>query len=236
MSIKAILFDLDGTLLPMDQDVFLKAYIGGVAKATEKYGYEPMTMISSILAGTMAMVKNNGEKSNHAAFWDAMAKVYGEEIRDGYDMFDEFYATDFQKVKDFCGFTPYAKETVNKLKEQGFRVVLATNPLFPVVATESRIRWAGLDPLDFEFFTTYETSTYSKPSLGYYKELLERLGLAPEECVMVGNDVDDDMVAGELGMKVFLLTDCMINKKNVDISVYPHGSFAELIRYIESLQ
>ena len=67
------------------------------------------------------------------------------------------------------------------------------------------------------------------------KELLERLGLAPEECVMVGNDVDDDMVAGELGMKVFLLTDCMINKKNVDISVYPHGSFAELIRYIESL-
>ena len=235
MATKYILFDLDGTLLPMDQDTFVKAYIGGLARAAEQYGYEPMTMTSSILAGTMAMIKNDGEKSNYAAFWDALVKTYGEEIRDRYDMFDEFYATAFQKVKEVCGFAPEAFEIVKHLKEKGFRVALATNPLFPIVATESRIRWAGLEPKDFELFTTYETSRYCKPNLDYYRDVLAQLGVTPEECLMVGNDVSEDMIASKLGMKVFLLTDCMINKKNADISVYPHGSFDELTAYIDEM-
>ena len=235
MKTTAILFDLDGTLLPMDQDTFVKAYIGGLARAAEPLGYEPMTMTSSILAGTMAMIKNNGEKSNYAVFWDTLVKTYGEKIRDRYDMFDEFYATAFQKIKDVCGFAPEASEVVKRLKEKGFRVALATNPLFPIVATESRIRWSGLEPKDFELFTTYETSRYCKPNLDYYRDVLAQLGVTPEECLMVGNDVSEDMIASKLGMKVFLLTDCMINKKNADISVYPHGSFDELTAYINEL-
>lgn len=235
MSIKAILFDLDGTLLPMDQETFLKAYIGGLAKAAEPHGYEPMTITSSILAGTTAMLKNDGEKTNEAVFWDTLAKIYGEAVMKDIHIFDEFYQTDFQKIKDVCGFAPQAATMISKIKEKGLRVALATNPLFPTVATESRIRWAGLNPNDFEFFTTYETSTYSKPNLEYYKELLKKLRLTPEECVMIGNDVEDDMVVTNLGMKAFLLTDCMINKRGTDISAYPHGSFAELISYIDTL-
>lgn len=235
MSIKAILFDLDGTLLPMDQETFLKAYIGGLAKAAEPHGYEPMTITSSILAGTTAMLKNDGEKTNEAVFWDALAKIYGEAVMKDIHIFDEFYQTDFQKIKDVCGFAPQAATMISKIKEKGLRVALAINPLFPTVATESRIRWAGLNPNDFEFFTTYETSTYSKPNLEYYKELLKKLCLTPEECVMIGNDVEDDMVVTNLGMKAFLLTDCMINKRGTDISAYPHGSFAELISYIDTL-
>ena len=235
MKTTTILFDLDGTLLPMDQDVFAKAYIGGLARAAEPHGYEPMTMTSSILAGTMAMIKNDGEKSNYAVFWDTLVKTYGEEIRDRYDMFDEFYATAFQKIKDVCGFAPEASEVVKQLKEKGFRVALATNPLFPIVATESRIRWSGLEPKDFELFTTYETSRYCKPNLDYYRDVLAQLGVTPEECLMVGNDVSEDMIASKLGMKVFLLTDCMINKKNADISVYPHGNFEKLKEYVEDL-
>ena len=235
MKTTTILFDLDGTLLPMDQDTFAKAYIGGLARAAEPHGYEPMTMTSSILAGTMAMIKNDGEKSNYAVFWDTLVKTYGEEIRDRCDMFDEFYATAFQKIKDVCGFAPEAFEIVKHLKEKGFRVALATNPLFPIVATESRIRWSGLEPKDFELFTTYETSRYCKPNLDYYRDVLAQLGVTPEECLMVGNDVSEDMIASKLGMKVFLLTDCMINKKNTDISIYPHGSFDELTGYINEL-
>ena len=235
MKTTTILFDLDGTLLPMDQDTFVKAYIGGLARAAEPHGYEPMTMTSAILTGTMAMIKNNGEKSNYAVFWDTLVKTYGEEIRDRYDMFDEFYATAFQKIKDVCGFAPEASEVVKQLKEKGFRVALATNPLFPIVATESRIRWSGLEPKDFELFTTYETSRYCKPNLDYYRDVLAQLGVTPEECLMVGNDVSEDMIASKLGMKVFLLTDCMINKKNADISVYPHGNFEKLKEYVEDL-
>ena len=230
-----ILFDLDGTLLPMNQDIFAKAYIGGLARAAEQHGYEPMTMTSSILVGTMAMIKNNGEKSNIAVFWDALAKTYGEEIRARSDIFDEFYQTDFQNVKNVCGFAPEAAEIVKRLKEKGLRVALATNPLFPIVATESRIRWAGLEPKDFELFTTYETSRYCKPNLDYYRDVLAQLEVAPEECLMVGNDVSEDMIASSLGMKVFLLTDCMINKKNADISAYPHGDFNALMAYLDKI-
>ena len=69
----------------------------------------------------------------------------------------------------------------------------------------------------------------------YYKEILAKLDLKAEECVMVGNDVNEDMVAEKLGMKVFLLTDCIINKDNKDISVYPNGGFDQLKEFIEKL-
>ena len=88
---------------------------------------------------------------------------------------------------------------------------------------------------DFEWITTYENSKYCKPNLRYYQEVLERLGVAPEDCLMVGNDVGDDMVAEELGMQVFLLTDCLINKTDKDLSRYPNGGFDELLRFLESM-
>ena len=143
-------------------------------------------------------------------------------------LFEEFYGNEFQNAKVFCGLNPEAAETVRKLKAEGYRVALATNPLFPAIATESRIRWAGLEPSDFEIYTTYENSTYCKPNPDYYREIMKKISCKPEECLMVGNDVSEDMVAKELGMQVFLLTDCLINSGEKDISVYPHGSFQEL--------
>ena len=94
--------------------------------------------------------------------------------------------------------------------------------------------WAK--PEDFEFFTTYENSKYCKPNLCYYKELLKQLDVKPEECLMVGNDVGDDMVAEDLGMKVFLLTDCLINKTSKNTSEYMNGSFDKLLQFIASIK
>ena len=149
-------------------------------------------------------------------------------------MFEKFYIENFDAVKEVCGYNPMAAETVEKLKKNGIRVALATNPIFPSIATEKRIRWAGLEPEDFEFFTTYENSKYCKPNPCYYKELLKQLDVRPEECLMVGNDVGDDMVAENLGMKVFLLTDCLINKTDKNISDYINGSFEQLLQFIDS--
>jgi len=235
MNITTILFDLDGTLLPMDQKKFTKAYIRGLTFAAEPAGYSPGFLASTILAGTSAMVKNNGNQTNEQTFWKTLEITYGKSVWNDIHLFDEFYESDFQKIKDVCGFTPKAAELVNYIKKKGYRIALATNPLFPRTATESRIRWAGLQPEDFELYTTYETSYFCKPNLNYYKDILKQLQVAPEECLMVGNDVNDDMVAKVLGMKVFLLSDCLINKNNEDISVYPNGSFDELFEYIDSL-
>lgn len=136
-------------------------------------------------------------------------------------------------MKSDCGFNPAADKTVKKLKEKGFKLILATNPIFPAVATESRIKWAGLDRNDFELYTTYENSHYCKPNPAYYSEILKKLSLNPSDCLMVGNDAAEDTAAKAVGIEVFLLTDCLINKNGIDISEYPNGGFKELLEYIE---
>ena len=233
--IKNILFDLDGTLLPMDQDKFAKGYFGRLVKKLAPLGYDPQKTVDGIWAGTAAMVKNNGTVTNEEAFWKKFSEIFGEKSLDDKPVFDEFYRVEFEEVKSDCGFNPDAAKAVKWLKERGFRLILATNPIFPAVATESRIKWAGLDKEDFELYTTYEDSHYCKPNPEYYREITERLSLDPAECLMVGNDAEEDTAAEKLGIKVFLLTDCLINKKERDISAYPHGGFEELLKYTEEL-
>ena len=236
MKIKAILFDLDGTLLPMDMDVFVNGYFQFLAQKMAPHGYEPKSLIKAVWGGVSAMVKNDGSCLNEEAFWNYFCGIYGEEARKDIPVFEEFYANEFQKAKQFCGFNPLAAEVVHAVQAKGLRPVLATNPLFPQVATLSRIRWAGLKAEDFELYTTYENIGYCKPNPDYYKEVLRRIGLEPEECMMVGNDVAEDMIAADLGMKVFLLTDCMINKTGEDISKYPNGNFNALLQAIREIE
>ena len=216
----------------MDLEEFTKEYLTLLAKKLAPYGYDPKQLTNTIWAGTGAMVKNDGSRTNEEAFWEVFAQVYGERTQTDKPLFDGFYEKEFHQAKVICGYNPEAAKTVRQLQKMGYRIVLATNPLFPAVATQARIRWAGLEPSDFELYTTYENSSFSKPNTAYYQQILSRLGLSAEECLMVGNDVTEDMVARKLGMHVFLLTDCLINKDGVDISLFPNGSFPQLLEYI----
>ena len=229
MSIKAVLFDLDGTLLPMDQETFTKDYFGRLARYLAQYGVDPERLISSIWRGSAAMVKNDGSTTNEERFWAEMDKSYGEGIRDFEPVFQRFYREEFDKVSASCGHDPEVAPTVRKLKELGYRIILATSPLFPRIATERRIVWAGLEPSDFDLVTTYETSSYAKPNLDYYRYILNFFGLSAEECLMVGNDVGEDMVAEELGMSVYLITRDLINRVGADISRFKQGSISGVI-------
>lgn len=233
MNPKAVLFDLDGTLLPMDQDTFTRGYFKLLAKKLVPHGYEPEALVKAIWHGTVAMVRNDGSCTNEDAFWNDFANIYGPKARADRPLFEKFYANEFQEAKAFCGFTQAAAETVLILKEAGLRVALATNPIFPAVATESRIRWAGLRPEEFELYTTYENIGYCKPNLDYYREILRRMNLKAEECIMVGNDDREDMVAEQLDMKTFLLTDCAINPEGLPIEQWPHGDFDALQVYLK---
>ncbi len=235
MKITTVLFDLDGTLLPMDQDTFIKGYFGGLARRLVPLGYEPDALFGAIWAGTRAMVANDGSRKNEEAFWEGCNAALGRNVREDEEVFAAFYREDFDKVAACCGYSPMAREVVSLVKAKGLTAVLATNPLFPHIATESRIRWAGLEPSDFALYTAYENSHYCKPNPDYYREILGTVGVSAEECLMVGNDVDEDMIAEGLGMRVFLLTDCLINKSGKDISGYPQGGFAELIEYIRGI-
>ena len=168
MRIKTILFDLDGTLLPMDQDKFISEYCKSLAMKMATYGYEPKNFINNLLKGTQTMLFNNGDKTNEKAFWEVFENVYGKKVYDDIDKFEKFYQNEFQDVKWVCGYNEESNKVIKLLKEQRYQLILATNPLFPAIATESRMKWAGLEKNDFEYVTTYENSSYSKPNIKYY--------------------------------------------------------------------
>ena len=234
--LKAVLFDLDGTLLPMDQNTFMKDYFGRLIRRLVPLGYTPEGFLAAMKAGITAMVTNDGSRTNEEAYWDAYTAVSGKEILNHMSVFEAFYNEEFDEVAAVCGYNPKAAELVRGLKEKGVRVILATNPLFPRIATQKRIRWAGLEPEDFEFYTTYEDIGTCKPNPDYYREVLARAGLTAADCIMVGNDVAEDMMAGaKAGLRGFLLTDCLINTPNADANSYPHGSFDELNAYLNEL-
>ena len=233
---KLVIFDLDGTLLPMKHENFVKAYFGSLAKKLAVVGYDPEKLIAAVWEGTKTMIQNDGSKTNEEAFWCKFVEAYGNSGKEDIKYFAEYYETDFDKVQEVCGFNPKVKELIDDLKKNGYRIVLATNPIFPKVATDKRIGWAGLKPSDFELYTTYESSRFCKPNPEYFLELCKILRVSPEECLMIGNDVVDDMAAQKLGMNVFLLTDSLLNGEGKDLSCYPHGNFEDLIKFIKNQQ
>ncbi len=234
MSLKAIFFDLDGTLLPMDQDTFINDYFSRLARRMAKRGYDPKEFIHAIWYASANMVTGSGEHTNEEKFWQAFTEKLGEGARSEEEYLEAFYKEEFDFVSASCGFDETAAATVRALGEK-YRIILATNPLFPAIATEKRIAWAGLTPGDFEFYTTYENSHFCKPNLDYYREILEKFNLDPSECLMVGNDVGEDMIAEKLGMKVYLVPACLINKAGEDIRKYPQGTLPGLLEYVKTL-
>lgn len=236
MSIKAVLFDLDGTLLPMDQDKFIENYFRDLTEYMCQGGkHEPQGYFKAIWQGVFSMIKNDNSKTNEAAYFDTLAEIYGKEsAEEEYPKYIEFYKTKYLEGKAFTWHTPRSRNLVDDLKAKGIRVALATNPVFPSVATVARMGWVDLKPEDFELVTTCDNVGYSKPNPKYYLDIASKMGIDPRECLMVGNDVEDDMPAQAIGMDVFLLTDCLLNKKEKDINAYPHGGFDELVSYINA--
>jgi FMN phosphatase YigB (HAD superfamily) len=210
--IKTVLFDLDGTLLPLDHDQFAKeyfTYLGAkVAHITDSRRF-----VNQLLASTGVMIANqNKNKTNQQVFYeDFLAKVdVAEDIL--LPIIDDFYENDFSRIKVATRPDPAALRAVSTALDNGADVVVATNPVFPLTAVRQRLQWAGVGEVDFSLVTSYEWSHYCKPNLDYYLEITDTLGCNPRECLMIGNDVDEDLVAADLGMRTYLVTDCLLNK------------------------
>lgn len=231
--LKAILFDLDGTLLPSDQDAFTAKYFELLARHHARFGYDPKRVVDAVWKGTVAMLKNNGDDTNENVFWGVFEAEFGKPKSEVKPAFDHFYAHDFDEIKQLCGFTQNAARAVAAAKNHNVPVVLATNPIFPIEAQVKRVKWTGVNPDDFAFITSYENSRYCKPRTEYYSDIATKLGCTPLECVMIGNDATEDMSAAKIGMKVFLITDCLINAHNADISAFPHGNGDKLVEFIQ---
>ena len=235
MAINAVFFDLDGTLLPMDQHKFTKAYFRLLAMKLAPMGIAPEALIAAVWNGTKAMVKNDGSRSNEEVFWASFEAETGLETALCKPVCDEFYPNEFHAARAETRDNPLAARAVELAGQKGRTVVLATNPLFPMVGQAARLSWLGLTPEDFRLVTSYENSRFCKPNPRYYLELCETLGLAPEDCLMVGNDELEDLyAAGSIGMNTYLVTDWMLPCPD-----HPHtgarGTFEELLEFLAAL-
>ena len=233
MKLTTVLFDLDGTLLPMDQEEFTKKYMQLLCRRFVPLGYDQEKLVKSVWHGLKAMVTNRTDKTNEIVFWDCFQKEYGSNVMEDQNLFYDFYLNDFQEAAEICHPTSEAKKAIDRLHDMGLKTVVATLPAFPRTAIISRIRWTGLSESDFEYITSYENCTRCKPDAAFYSELLEHIGRMPEECIMVGNNVDEDMIAESIGIQGFLMPECLINEHGKDISTYPQGDFIDLVTYIE---
>ena len=238
--IDTILFDLDGTLLRFSQEAFVGKYIGELRKVFIELGLDGDLAVKALWEGTKSMVQNDGQATNKARFWDTFSGALGlgdERLASVEGACNVFYETRFDAVKSVVEADPSqrSRRLVRDLASRGYRVALATNPLFPLAAARTRLGWIGLSPEDFSYITHYENCTFSKPNLGYYREILDAIGKPPGCCVMVGNNVSDDMSAVELGAEAYLVTDFLENESGADVSAYRHGTFDELEAYLSSL-
>ncbi|MCI9679553.1 MAG: HAD family hydrolase [Oscillospiraceae bacterium] len=233
--LNTILFDLDGTLAPFMQDEFIRAYFRALLHRLTPMGYDGEKLTKALWKGTGAMVANTGESTNRQVFWSSFVEDLGMEVLSLESILEDFYQRDFDGVGVILTKQADRSELLRRLREKGYGLVLATNPIFPATAVETRLGWVGLCGEDFDLVTTYENSRHSKPSADYFRDILAAVGREAGECLMIGNNPVDDMAALELGMEGYLVTDCMENPDNLPIGQYRHGSFESLEAYLDSL-
>lgn len=210
--LKAVFFDLDGTLLPLNEEEFTKIYFSLISKRMIPLGYEPEELISVIWAGTKAMYKNDGIKTNEEVFWDVFKSHYGIEKMKDKEYMDEFYTNEFRKTKESCEENPLAKDIISFCKDNNLLVVLSTNPIFPKTGTMTRMSYIGLKEEDFDYVTYYENSSYCKPNPMYFKKLLNKFNLKPEEVIVFGNNTYEDGECAKLcGIECFMVGNYVIN-------------------------
>ena len=231
---KALLFDLDGTLLPMpSQEEFVKLYFGLLVKMKD---YDSQRVIAAVWKGTKAMVKNDGKNTNETVFWqvfeDDLKDLLNEDIKEIKKTYNGFYEREFNGAKAATYANPLARKLIDELQKKDIRLILATNPIFPYVAVKTRLEWVNLKCEDFELMTTYENMGHCKPNPEYYQDILKMTGLKANEVLMIGNDIKEDIEpTSMLGIDSLLIKDTAIG--NIDEVKVPVLSFAELFDHID---
>ncbi len=211
---KAIFFDLDGTLLPMDEKEFTKIYFSLLCKKLSPHGYEPKTLLAAIEKGLFSMIQNDGKSTNEEIFWKTFNSFYDSDRRKDNDLFLSFYQNEFRNCKVATKENPYAKEILSLSHEVAESVILSTNPIFPTEAQKTRLSFLGLSISDFDFVSDYSNSSFSKPNPDYFRAILEKFHLQPEDVILFGNDFEEDgNCASSLGIKVYLVDGCLLHRE-----------------------
>src|SRR5574341_504719 len=206
--IKALLFDLDGTLIQNSMETFLPPYFSALTRKLAGV-VPPSKFMAQLQASTRVMMANDDPTRTNAEVFaaDFFPKI-GLPREQLMPLLDDFYAQEFRDLRVFVKPMEEAREIVARAFELRYPVVIATAPVFPRTAIQQRLEWGNLGDFGYALITDYETMHASKPNPQYYREIAARVECAPDEWVMIGNDVEQDILpARRAGMKTFWITD-----------------------------
>ncbi|NVM17305.1 MAG: HAD family hydrolase [Candidatus Lokiarchaeota archaeon] len=209
--LKAILFDLDGTLIDVDLKQFIPGYLKLFANSVAHL-IPLKKMVPAILKVSEFINNNDGKISNEEVFSNAFFPIEGYEKDELQPLFNKFYEEDYKELQKFTKKKPEAREVVQTAFNKDYKVVIATTPVFPLTAIEQRLDWAGIGDFPYDLITSIENSYATKPNLLYYQLIFKHLNLSAKECIMVG-DEDKDMVCAKLGSQTFL-----VNSQNTNLN------------------
>jgi len=205
--IKAVLLDLDDTLLGNPTQQFVENYLS----ALDRFLMERLNLpdISRpLLLATREVINNHDPlHKNIDVFYDALTPLLPVDRESFETAVSEFYSTVYPQLQVHTHRQPDARPLVEWLIERDYQVIVATNPFFPRTAIEQRLAWAGLpaDEIPFRLVTTLENMHFSKPHAHYYEEILAWIGVQSDEAIMVGDDWNNDIVpAWQAGLNTFL--------------------------------
>jgi FMN phosphatase YigB (HAD superfamily) len=201
-----LLFDLDGTLLDTNLDVFMPAYFQALSEHLAEHAL-PTVMLRALIAGVNRMNESEDPDQTLEEIFDShFYPQLGVSKHELLHIINGFYEEVFPRLAEYTLPRPEAVPLIDWASSCGYRIAIATDPLFPRKATEHRLRWAGFDPKRFELVSTFEHFHFTKKYPAYYAEVLGRLGWPEGSILMVGNDIDRDLLpAHRLGLKTFLV-------------------------------
>jgi FMN phosphatase YigB (HAD superfamily) len=232
-----LLLDLDDTLLQNDIDSFLPHYLEAFSKEVAAY-VEPNRFVQTLLAGTQKMVKNQQPDCTLKEVFDAsFFPALGVNPVKFQSLADDFYSRIFPKLRGLTNSRPEAIELVEIARERGYRLVVATNPLFPLTAILQRLAWAELEAekYEYELITSYETFHFVKPEPSYYAEIMARLGWPSGAVLSVGDDLGRDIIASRrLGLPAFWLTRDGIPPPDGPDAPTASGNLADVLPWLDS--
>ncbi len=226
--IKTVLMDLDGTLITLNWKKNKNLYYSKLRKILKEHGLRPTYFLAVKRAGNKLMKDRSGDKVNLETYFMYLNRYTSRRISDetNRELYWGFYDQVFSKFRMDVTEEESAHELLSFLKKKFQSIVLSTNPVFPLSAVKERLRWGNVDPDIFDHITHIENSHYCKPDKNYFREILSTMNAKPEECLMVGDDYQWDILpASELGMQVWWCKP----KWNPFYKKVPQGTLTELL-------